>query len=33
MTTLLYECPDCGRTYDSEIALVFCCNPKFDRED
>lgn len=23
----LYECPDCGRTYDAEASLVFCCNP------
>ncbi|MCJ1709254.1 hypothetical protein [Microbacterium sp. VKM Ac-2923] len=22
----LYECPDCERTYDAEIALVWCCN-------
>lgn len=31
----LYECTGCGRVFDSEIALVFCCRnddlPSFKR--
>lgn len=27
-----YECPDCRRTYESEIALMFCCLPDNDEE-
>lgn len=23
----LYRCPDCGRDYDAEASLAFCCNP------
>lgn len=26
----LYECPTCNRLYDSEIALVFCCDSRYD---
>ena len=21
----IYECPDCGRVFESETALLFCC--------
>lgn len=27
----LYQCPDCDRTYDSEKALVFCCQERYDQ--
>jgi len=26
----LHMCDHCGRLYDSEIALVWCCNPRWD---
>lgn len=25
----LFECPECGRVFEHEIALVFCCNPRY----
>lgn len=27
----LYQCTDCERTFDSEVSLLFCCNPRFDK--
>ena len=27
-THMTYECGDCGRTFESEIALMFCCLPR-----
>ena len=28
----LHECPYCGRTYDSEISLMWCCNEDEERK-
>lgn len=28
----LHECPHCGRTYDSEISLMWCCNEDEERK-
>ena len=25
---MTYECGDCGRQFESEIALMFCCLPR-----
>ena len=27
----LHECPDCLTRHDSESALLYCCNPTFDK--
>ena len=27
----LHECPHCGRTYDSEASLMWCCNEDEER--
>lgn len=29
----LYECETCGRTYDSELALLFCCDRRYEGRD
>ena len=30
---MTYECEDCHRTYESEIALMFCCLPNEARTE
>jgi len=30
---MTYECDDCGRTFESVIALMFCCLPNEARTD
>lgn len=27
----LHQCPDCGSTYESETALMFCCRDEYDQ--
>lgn len=27
----LHMCDHCGRLYETEAALLYCCNPTFDK--
>lgn len=27
----LYECTGCGRVYESEKSLMFCCDERYDK--